>query len=43
MGCLCRRSVWVSVTTREVIFDPNGRMREGRVLSRKRPSIGFKL
>ena len=31
-------SVWVSVTTRSVMFDPSGRMREGRVLSRRRPS-----
>ena len=31
-------SVWVSTTTRSAISDPSGGMREGRVLSRKRPS-----
>jgi len=31
-------SVWVSVTTRSVMFDRSGAMREGRVLSRRRPS-----
>src|ERR1017187_1284030 len=31
-------SVWVSVTTRSVMFDPSGRMREGRVLSCRRLS-----
>src|SRR4051812_38802900 len=31
-------SVWVSVTTRSVMFNPSGRMREGRVLSNRRPS-----
>jgi hypothetical protein len=31
-------SLWVSVTTRSVTLDPSGRMREGRVLSRRRPS-----
>ena len=28
----------MSVTTRSVTLDPSGRMREGRVLSRRRPS-----
>jgi hypothetical protein len=27
-------SVWVSLTTRSVMFDPSGGMRDGRVLSR---------
>jgi hypothetical protein len=31
-------SVWVSITTRSVMFDPSGGMRDGRVLSRRRPS-----
>ena len=31
-------SLWVSVTTRSVTLDPSGRIREGRVLSRRRPS-----
>src|SRR5262249_31982631 len=31
-------SVWVSITTRSVTLEPSGRMREGRVLSRRRPS-----
>ena len=31
-------SVWVSTTTRSAISDPSGGMREGRVLSRRRPS-----
>ena len=31
-------AVWVSVTTRSVMFEPNRRMREGRVISRRRPS-----
>src|SRR5450631_3217388 len=31
-------AVWVSVTTRSVMFDPSGRMREGRVLSCRRLS-----
>jgi hypothetical protein len=31
-------SVWVSVTTRSVMSGPSGWTREGRVLSRRRPS-----
>jgi len=31
-------SVWVSATTRSVMFDPSGGMREGRVLSCRRLS-----
>ena len=31
-------SLWVSVTTRAVMSDPSDGMREGRVLSRSRPS-----
>src|SRR5450759_3224063 len=31
-------SVWVSVPTRSAMFDPSGRMREGRVLSCRRLS-----
>ena len=31
-------SVWVSVTMQSVMSDPCGRMREGRVLSRRRQS-----
>ena len=31
-------SVRVSATTRSMIVDPSGGMREGRVLSRRRPS-----
>src|SRR5450830_1891856 len=31
-------SAWVSITTCSVMFDPSGRMRDGRVLSRRRPS-----
>src|ERR1019366_10315121 len=31
-------SLWVSVTTRSVTLGPSGWMREGRVLSRRRPS-----
>src|SRR4051794_15911246 len=31
-------SVWVSITTRSAMLEPSGRMREGRVLSRRRPS-----
>ena len=30
-------SVWVSITTRSVISEPRGGMREGRVLSRSKP------
>src|SRR5450631_3933456 len=37
VGCL-GGSVWVSITTRSVMVDPSGWMREGRVLSRSRPS-----
>jgi hypothetical protein len=33
----------LSVTTRSVMFDPSGRMREGRVLSWPAPDTGLRL